>query len=64
MTCNTCPFAFTDVSEHVQNLGCLPTSNEIVTMRVKHNRMWACHCNVKIPCQGAIKHLKSKNITS
>lgn len=53
-----CPFAFNDMSESVQNYGCLPTPMEIVTMRIAHGKTWACHEMPDQPCLGAIRHLK------
>lgn len=63
MSCNhkhdsACPFVYSDVSEYVQNLGCLPTPQEIVTMRVVHGKTWACHERPDQPCAGSIRHLK------
>ena len=53
-----CPFAFNDTSEYVQNLGCLPTPYEIIQMRQKHGKTWACHDNPKKPCLGALEYMK------
>lgn len=53
-----CPFAYTEASERAQSYGCLPCSFEIITMRVKHNKTWACHSDPSKPCIGAINHLK------
>lgn len=61
-TCNTCPFAYSDESEQVQNWGCLPTPQEIVTMRAVHGKTWACHSQPDKPCTGAIQALQSKNL--
>lgn len=63
MTCihhtdSCCPFAATEHSARAQDYGCLPTMQEIVTMRVEHGKTWACHDNPSKPCAGAIRHLK------
>lgn len=55
---SACPFAFTDASEFVQNLGCLPTPYEIVVMRRDHGKTWACHSNPRKPCAGALIHMR------
>lgn len=67
MSCNTkidsaCPFSFTEMSESVQNLGCLPTPFEIRNMRVVHGKTWACHENPTKPCAGAIRWLKEEGL--
>lgn len=53
-----CPFAYSEKSEQVQNYGCLPTSFDIVVMKVKYNKTWACHSNPDKPCLGSLLFLK------
>ncbi|MED1125288.1 hypothetical protein [Bacillus atrophaeus] len=58
MACTTCPFAFTDESEMVQNYGCLPTPYDIIQMKRKTGHNWGCHSNEKIKCHGFEAHVK------
>lgn len=55
---STCPFAYTEESEQVQNYGCLPTPLEIMYMRVESGKTWACHSDYNRPCVGAINQLR------
>ena len=61
-TKGACPFAFAEESENLQNYGCLPEPLEIVEMRVRHGKTWACHANPTKPCAGALRFMKERNI--
>lgn len=61
-TNGACPFACTEISDYAQNMGCLPTPYNIVTMRVEHGLTWACHSNRTKPCLGGINFLKEKGL--
>jgi hypothetical protein len=57
-TTGGCPFAYNDISEQIQNYGCLPSSTDILVMKVKYNKTWACHSNPTKPCLGSQIRLK------
>jgi hypothetical protein len=52
------PFAHSDESDMIQNFGCLPSNVEILSMRIHHDKTWACHSNPDKPCLGALNRLK------
>jgi len=58
----SCPFAISEESEIAQSYGCLPSSYEIVGMRVFHEKTWACHSNPSKPCTGALRLMKRSEI--
>jgi len=60
----TCPFAFGEKSEIVQNYGCLPTPYQILEMKVHHGKTWACHSNPSVPCLGAIRYFAEKGLVA
>lgn len=55
MACESCPFAFTDLSEQAQNYACLPTPYEVIKMKRESGHNWGCHGNEKKICQGFAK---------
>ena len=61
-TTGSCPFAFSDESEKVQNYGCIPTRGEIISMKIDFDKSWACHDNPSKPCLGALKALSYSNV--
>lgn len=56
--CVTCPFAWNEESEYVQNLGCLPTPFDIVEMKKQSGHNWACHSDESKKCAGYVDHMK------
>ena len=61
-TTGGCPFSFTDESEMIQNYGCLPTPYQILEMKWRYGKTWACHSDPTKPCLGAIKFFESKGL--
>ena len=57
MTCETGPFALSEASENVQNLGCLPTPGEIMTWKRDLDLNWHCHGDLSEtrPCAGFVQ---------
>lgn len=58
----SCPGAASHSSEYVQSMGCLPSLYDIVQMKVKHGKTWACHSDYTKPCIGAMRELKRRNL--
>lgn len=58
----SCPFANSAESEEAQSYGCLPSSYDIVGMRIFKQKTWACHNNPKKPCKGALQFLRRNNL--
>lgn len=58
----SCPFAYTEESETIQNYGCLPTPIDIISMRVNYGKTWACHSNIRKPCLGALQWLRDRGL--
>lgn len=58
----SCPFAGTEESETVHNYACLPTPHEIISMKIKCGKTWACHSDPTKPCIGAIKFFEEKGL--
>ncbi len=59
--CNSCPFAMTDESEYVQNLGCLPDPGHLIDMKRESGHNWACHGDETKICSGFANHVRENN---
>lgn len=57
-SCPTCPFNRSDESEYVQELGCLPTPTEIISLKVATGHNWECHSRPEHPCQGLQQEIR------
>ncbi len=62
MTCPACPFAFTDESETVQNLACLPTPHEAMRIMRDQGLRWCCHEDESQPCVGQAAYCRDEGI--
>lgn len=62
MTCAACPFAFTDRSEYVQSLGCLPSPYEIMVAKRDTGRNWACHDDESRVCAGFVQECRERGV--
>jgi hypothetical protein len=60
--CKACPFSESEESENAYHWGCLPGPNEVVQLRQKEGKTWACHANERKPCLGALLHMKGKGL--
>lgn len=61
MACNACPFAFTEASEQVQNLACLPTPYEAMEIQ-RAGKNWCCHEDETRPCAGQAAFCRDEGI--
>lgn len=61
MSCKTCPFAHTDESEYLLNLGCLPEQSWIIDMHVQSGHLWSCHQVDDVKCKGTEKEIARIN---
>lgn len=60
--CEGCPWAFTEMSETIQNYGCLPTPQETIIMRTEFGKTWSCHGDNTKPCIGTINALQERGL--
>ncbi len=59
--CDACPCAFTEKSEQVYNLGCLPTPHELIEI-AKNGKNWCCHEDENKACVGFAIFCKENDI--
>ena len=50
--CEACPFSWTEAAETAQNLGCLPTPQDVLRMARDKGRPWGCHEDEAKVCRG------------
>lgn len=63
MACESCPFAETELSLHAQNLGCLPTPQEIMRIYQDNGKNWSCHADETRLCGGFARTCVTYGIT-
>jgi hypothetical protein len=63
MTCPACPFAMTEQSESIQNLGCLPTPYEAMQIMRGEGKNWCCHEDETKPCAGQVSYCREEGIS-
>ena len=61
-TLGSYPFADSTESMIAENSDCLPTQYDIIEMRVKHGKTWACHSDESKPCKGALRAMRERGI--
>lgn len=62
MTCKACPFAFTEESEQVQMIGCLPSPYELTSLQRDQGKNWCCHEDEARPCAGQVVYCHEEGI--
>mgnify|MGYP000875783840 FL=1 len=51
-----------DISENIQNLGCLPTPYELIDFKREEDWNWECHEGTGKICAGFVAVCKDKNL--
>lgn len=62
MACDTCPFSLSQAACEAQNLGCLPTPQEIMRIHRDQGRNWACHGDERRICAGLVAACREQGI--
>lgn len=50
--CEACPFSINETAEMAQNLGCLPSLQDVLRMAREKGRPWGCHEDETKVCRG------------
>lgn len=63
--CTACPFndGVTEEATEAQNLGCLPSSWDIMEMKRKSGHNWACHDDESRICTGFCHRAKEEGLS-